>query len=348
MTLSQGTLQLMPRTEAGGQHLSIDTFLRSLAESRAAGAMGVILSGTAADGTRGLQAIKAEGGMTFAQEPTSAHFAEMPYSAITAGCVDFVGSPEAIARELTRISRHPSVHQPSLVEAEATSLETDLSTWEPEFQQILRVLRRHTGTDFTAYKPTTLERRIGRRMVLAQCENLAQYLTYLSDHPSEGESLYQDLLIGVTSFFRDPSTFQTLFREIWSYLLATKAAGAPLRVWVPGCSTGEEVYSLAICLLEFLAQEEQPTPPIQLFGTDLNPQAIASARAGLYPPGAVGTLSPARLDHFFLRVNGSYQIRKVVRDLCVFAQHNLLKDPPFSRLDLLSCQNVLIYLEPLA
>jgi two-component system CheB/CheR fusion protein len=258
------------------------------------------------------------------------------------------GRLKRLPGELTRISRHPSVHQPSLVEAEATSLETDLSSWEPEFQQILRVSRRHTSMDFTAYKPTTLERRIGRRMVLAQCENLAQYLTYLSDHPSEGKSLYQDLLIGVTSFFRDPSTFQTLFREIWSYLLATKAAGAPLRVWVPSCSTGEEVYSLAICLLEFLAQEEQPTPPIQLFGTDLNPQAIASARAGLYPPGAAGTLSPARLDHFFLRVNGSYQIRKVVRDLCVFAQHNLLKDPPSSRLDLLSCQNVLIYLESLA
>jgi two-component system CheB/CheR fusion protein len=346
MTLSQGVLQLMPRTEAGGQHLSIDTFLRSLAESRAAGALGVILSGMATDGTLGLQAIKAAGGITFAQEPASAQFSEMPNSAITAGCVDFVGSPEAIARELARISRHPTVHQPPLVVEVDTSLsEPDLSTWEPEFQQILRALHRRTGTDFTAYKPTTLKRRIGRRMVLVQSKSPAQYLLYLSDHQSEGDALYQDMLIGVTSFFRDPSTFQTLGREIWSVLLATKATGSPLRIWVPGCSTGEEVYSLAICLLEFLAEEKQTIPPIQFFGTDLNPQAIASARAGLYLPGAVETLSPARLDHFFLPVNGCYQIRKAVREICVFAQHNLLKDPPFSQIDLLSCQHVLIYLE---
>ncbi|HEY4383137.1 MAG TPA: chemotaxis protein CheB, partial [Ktedonobacteraceae bacterium] len=268
MTLSQGVLQLMPRTEAGGQHLSIDTFLRSLAESRAAGALGVILSGMATDGTLGLQAIKAEGGMTFAQEPASAQFSEMPNSAITAGCVDFVGSPEAIARELTRISRHPS-----LVEVDTPPSEPEFATWEPEFQQILRVLRRRTGTDFTAYKPATLKRRIGRRMILVQSESPAQYLAYLSDHQSEGNALYQDMLIGVTSFFRDPSTFQTLGREIWSALIATKATGSPLRIWVPGCSTGEEVYSLAICLLEFLAEEKQPIPPIQFFGTDLNPQA---------------------------------------------------------------------------
>ena len=349
MTLSRGTLTLLPRTEARGQHLSIDTFLRSLAESRGAGAIGVILSGTAADGTLGLQAIKAEGGMTFAQEPTSAQFAGMPQSAIAAGCVDFVGSPEDIARELTRISRHPYVHQPSVAETEeeATPPVQAFGGREPEFQQILRVLGRRTDTDFTAYKPTTLKRRIGRRMVLSHINSLAEYLTYLSDQQAEVEALYQDVLIGVTSFFRDPATFQTLEREILPRLVATKATGSPIRVWVPGCSTGEEVYSLAICLLEFLAERSLPTL-IQMFGTDLNGKAIAYARTGLYPPGALGALSPARLDSFFLPVNGSSQIRKTVRDLCVFAQHNLLKDPPFSRLDLLSCQNVLIYLGPVA
>jgi two-component system, chemotaxis family, CheB/CheR fusion protein len=287
--------------------------------------------------------------MTFAQDPTSAQFAGMPQSAIVAGCVDFVGSPQDIARELTRISRHPYVRQPPEAEAEeeAAPPAQAFGGREPEFGQILRVLGRRTDTDFTAYKPTTLKRRIGRRMVLAHIESLTSYLTYLSEHPAEVEALYQDVLIGVTSFFPGPATYQTLEREILPRLLATKAAEAPIRVWVPGCSTGEEVYSLAICLLEFLAARALPTP-LQLFGTDLNAKAIAYARAGLYPPGALGTLSPARLDRFFLPVNGSHQIRKAVRDLCVFAQHNLLKDPPFSRLDLLSCQNVLIYLGPLA
>lgn len=347
MTLSQGVLQLVPRTEARGQHLSIDMFLRSLAESRASGAIGVILSGMAADGALGLQAIKAAGGMTFAQDPTSAQFAGMPQSAITAGCVDFVGSPEAIARELTRISRHAYIRQPPVVETEeqVVSPERAVPTREPEFQQILRVLRRRTDTDFSAYKPATLERRIQRRMALLRLDSFAQYLVYLSDHQTEAEALYQDVLIGVTSFFRDPSTFQTLAQEILPRLLATKATRSPLRVWVPGCSTGEEVYSLAICLLEALGENALPLPPLQLFGTDLNPQAIEYARIGLYPEAAISVLSKARLDHFFRPVGGSYQIQKAIRELCVFAQHNLLKDPPFSRIDLLSCQNVLIYLE---
>ncbi|GAC1392024.1 MAG: hypothetical protein NVSMB38_14180 [Ktedonobacteraceae bacterium] len=348
MTLSQGVLQLMPRTEAGGQHLSIDTFLRSLAENRRTQAIGVILSGMAADGTRGLQAIKAEGGLTFAQDPSTALFSGMPHNAIIAGCVDFIGSPEAIAKELTRISHHPYVRQPPVAETEAAPPGQEFSKQEPEFQQILLVVRRRTDTDFTKYKSTTLKRRIQRRMMLLRIDSLAEYLIYLADHQAEVDALYQDMLIGVTSFFRDTSTFQTLGREIWPRIMATKAAGSPIRVWVPGCSTGEEVYSLAISVLEFLAEESLTMPLLQLFGTDLNPKAIEYARAGLYPAGTLGALSPARLDHFFLRVNGSFQIRKAVRDLCVFAQHNLLKDPPFSRLDLLSCQNVLIYLEPMA
>lgn len=349
MTLSRDTLTLLPRTEDRGQHLSIDTFLRSLAENRGVGAIGVILSGTAADGTQGLQSIKAGGGMTFAQEPASAQFAGMPQSAITAGCVDFVGTPEDIARELTRISRHPYVRQPPVAETEeeAAPIGQASAAREPEFQQILRVLSRRTDTDFRAYKPTTLKRRIQRRMVLSHIDSFAGYLAYLSEHQAEVDALYQDALIGVTSFFRDPATFQTLEREILPRLVAAKTADSPIRVWVPGCSTGEEVYSLAICLLEFLTGRALPTP-IQMFGTDINAKAIAYARTGIYPPGALGTLSPARLDSFFSPVSGSYQIRKAVRDLCVFAQHNLLKDPPFSRLDLLSCQNVLIYLGPVA
>jgi len=209
----------------------------------------------------------------------------------------------------------------------------------------LRVLGLRTDVDFTVYKPTTLKRRILRRMVMQQMDSFAQYLAYLQDHQIEVQALYQDVLIGVTSFFRDPSTFAALASEAFPRLVEAKSTRSPIRVWVPGCSTGEEVYSLAICLLEFLA-ERSLTIPLQLFGTDLNAQAIEQARAGLYPPGAVGDLSPERLERFFQHVNGNYQIRKAVRDLCVFARHNVLSDPPFSRLDLLSCQNVLIYLKP--
>ncbi|HET8842229.1 MAG TPA: chemotaxis protein CheB, partial [Ktedonobacteraceae bacterium] len=344
ITLAQGRLHLFPRTEARGQHLSIDTFLCSLAQACTSRAMGVILSGTAADGTQGLQAIKAEGGMTFAQDPASAQFDGMPQSAIAAGCVDFVGSPQAIARELTRISRHPYVHQPPEVVQEQTIAKQTASLGrEPEFQQIVRLLSRRTGTDFTAYKPATLRRRIGRRMALARSEQFTQYLSVLLDQPAEIEALYHDALIGVTEFFRDGATFETLAREILPALLAEKAPHALLRVWVPGCSTGQEVYSLAVCLLEFLAAHALSSS-LQLFGTDASARAIESARAGLYPANVCQGLASTRLEHFFHPVNGGYQINKAVRDLCVFAQHDVLKDPPFSRIDLLSCQNVLIYL----
>ncbi len=348
MTLAHGVLTLVTQTKTDGQYLSIDTFLRSLAESQSERAIGVILSGTASDGTDGLQAIKAQGGMTLVQEVISAKFSGMPQSAITAGCVDFIGSPEQLARELTRISRHPYLRQLQVAESDEEQLAPqvhgqDFPEDEREFQQILRMLRRRTQVDFTAYKPTTLKRRILRRMVLQQMDSFAVYLSYLSDHPAEGKALYQDVLIGVTSFFRNPSGFALLSREVFPRLVEAKSAHAPIRVWVPGCSTGEEVYSLAICLVEFLA-ERSLTLPIQLFGTDLNAQAIEHARAGLYVPGAVEKLSPARLEQFFQRVNGHYQISRGVRDLCVFARHNLLSDPPFSRLDLLSCQNLLIYL----
>ena len=350
ITLSHGTLNLLPRTEVDGQHLSIDTFLCSLAKSQAAGAMGVILSGTATDGTRGLQSVKEAGGMTFAQTPISAQFAGMPQSAIAAGYVDFIGSPRDIARELARISHHPYVRPPHGAEMKENALPPgqEFSKRESEFQQILRVVHQRTNTDFTAYKSTTMKRRIQRRMMILQIYTLVSYLTYLSDHPSEATILYQDLLIGVTSFFRDPATFETLGREIFPHLVATKATGSPIRIWMPGCSTGEEVYSLAICLLEFLTERSLPIPLIKIFGTDLNTKAIASARGGIYPPSIIRALSPARLDRFFLPIGGGYQIHKAVRNLCIFAQHDLLKDPPFSRLDLLSCQNVLIYLGQVA
>ncbi len=340
LMLTDDRLTLVPQAHEVQPHLSIDTFLRSLAESRQNQAIGVLLSGTASDGTRGFQTIKAQGGLTFAQEPSSTSYGEMPQNAIRAGLVDWIGTPEQIAGELSRLSRHPSVRQTNVIERR----EEDEVTQERNFQLVLRLLLQQTKVDFTMYKPTMLKRRLLRRMALLHLDRIATYLTYLRDHEGEVEALYQDLLIGVTSFFRDPSTYQAIRCEVLPLLVAATTVHAPLRIWVPGCSTGEEVYSLAICLLEFLAERSLHLP-FQIFGTDLNPAAIAHARMGLYSEQAMADLSTELRERYFQSVNGSYQISKSIRDCCVFAQHNLLTDPPFSRLDLVSCRNVLIYLE---
>ncbi|HEX4205819.1 MAG TPA: chemotaxis protein CheB [Ktedonobacteraceae bacterium] len=347
LLLEQGELKLRPRAKSDGQHLSIDTFFLSLARCQAPQIVGVLLSGTGSDGTLGLQAIQEQGGITLAQNAQSAAYSGMPQSAIDAGYVDTVGSPEEIVKELIKISRYPSMHLPSVtqVNEEAAADKRDAFGYEQEFQQILRLLYRRTKVDFTAYKLTTIKRRIQRRMLLHQISNFAGYLDYLTTHQAEVGALYEDLLIGVTSFFRNPATAELLVREVFPRFLEKASAQTPIRVWVPGCSSGEEVYSLAISLLEFLA-ERNLSIPLQFFGTDLNPRAIDHARMGIYPAGVLRDVSPARLERFFRPANGSYQIDKSIRELCVFAQHNVLTDPPFAHLDLLSCQNVLIYLKP--
>ncbi|GAC1370403.1 MAG: hypothetical protein NVSMB44_37500 [Ktedonobacteraceae bacterium] len=348
LTLEQNKLKLVPQTNTAGQHLSIDTFLSSLAENPMHPAIGVILSGTAFDGTHGLQAIKEYGGITLAQEAASARYPAMPQNAIAAGCIDFIGSPARIAQELARISRHPSLGQTymDMTQPEAHD-QHDHEDAESEraFRQILRLLHQNTRVDFTAYKPTTLRRRVLRRMVLQQLNSLSEYLTYLRDHQTEVAALHQDMLIGVTAFFRNTETYQALTHEVFTRLLATRMPLDPLRIWVAGCSTGEEVYSLAICLQEYLTEHDLSTP-FQLFGTDLNRAAIAQARKGIYAPGSMSGVSPERLKRFFLDVHEGFQISTSLREHCIFAQHNLLSDPPFSHLDLLSCQNVLIYLDP--
>ncbi len=343
LTLEQSRLHVVPQTKTAGLHLSIDTLLTSLAENAQHPAIGVILSGTGSDGTRGLQNIKERGGITLAQSTASAQYSAMPQNAIAAGCVDFTGSPINIARELTRIGHHPSVSRTHIVESEAHD-DGDAND-ELAFWQILHMLSLRTNVDFTRYKPKTLKRRLLRRMVLQQISSTPEYLAYLHDHQPEAVALSQDFLIGVTTFFRNPATGQALTHEIFEHLMATRAPPDPLRIWVPGCSTGEEVYSLAICLQELLTERNLPTL-FQIFGTDLNRAAIEQARKGVYAAGALSSVSPERLERFFLPLNGSAQITQSIRDCCVFAQHNLLKDPPFSRLDLLSCQNVLIYLLP--
>ena len=344
VTIEGGLLKLVPRTRTRGQHMPIDSFLRTLAQAQGSKAIGVILSGTASDGTLGVKAIKAEGGIAFAQEPGSAAYDGMPRSAIASGCVDFVLPPDRIARELSRLSGHPYVTTPP--REERTDVPAPSAPKAKDgLPSILAVLRKTTGTDFSAYKPATIKRRIARRMALVHIEKLEDYARYIEGNPDELQALNQDCLITVTSFFRDPEAFQTLCEKVLPDLLKDRPPGAPIRVWVPACATGEEVYSIVICLLEG-AGEGQGNPSFQVFATDLSESALAKARAGSYPESIAQDVSPERLKRFFTRVDGHYRVSAAIRDMCVFARHDLTKDPPLSRLDLITCRNVLIYLEP--
>src|SRR5712691_11412638 len=341
MIIAQGILRLTPRTETHGHHMPIDRFLRSLAEDQRSNAIGIILSGTASDGTLGLAAIKAEGGITFAQDDKSAKFDGMPQSAIAAGCVDFVLPPDAIAGELARIRAHPYLATSS--SSRTAELVPD---GDPQLKDILHLLRTANGVDFSDYKPATVKRRILRRMALHKVGELKGYVQFLQHHPAEVEDLYEDILIKVTSFFRDPDAFEALKAEVFPGILKHRSSPEePVRIWVPGCATGEETYSQAIVLLEFL-ENKRANIPIQLFGTDLGQGSIEKARAGIYPQSIAADVSPERLRPFFVKVEGGYRINKAIRDICVFAQQNLLQDPPFSRIDVISCRNVLIYLGP--
>ncbi|HVR70690.1 MAG TPA: chemotaxis protein CheB [Vicinamibacteria bacterium] len=343
IVLSEGALKLVPRSRTGGFHMPIDAFLRTLAEGQGSQAIGVILSGMASDGTLGLTAIKAEGGIAFAQDPGSARFGDMPRSAIAAGCVDFVLTPEEIARELARLGRHPYVIAgrpgPARPSIPVATEEDDAA-----LATILSLLQRATGADFSAYKKATLQRRIARRMAVNRMETLDDYARRLEGDAGEAEALYQDCLISVTSFFRDSDVFQALSDTLLPMLLEGRTSDAPLRVWVPGCATGEEAYSIAICLLERAARRPG-SPPFQIFATDLSESALKKARAGIYLENIAQNVSAERLRRFFARVDGHYQISKTIRETCVFAQHDLTRDPPFSRIDLISCRNLLIYLE---
>ncbi|HEX3125964.1 MAG TPA: CheR family methyltransferase [Thermoanaerobaculia bacterium] len=334
LILSQGTLRLLPREKGPGQYRPIDFFFRSLAEDQGDQAIGVILSGTANDGTLGLEDIKAEGGITFAQDDT-ARQSGMPHSAIDSGCVDFVLPPAEIANEIARIARHPHVFHEAPARRKA----------DPAHNQVLEAVRKVTGVDFSQYKASSVYRRITRRMVLHKMEALRDYLRFLRKNPGEAEALYQDILIHVTRFFRDPETFEALKSTVLPGLIANRSRSEPLRVWVVGCSTGEEAYSLAILFAE-LAFAKGGKLPVQVFATDLNGAVIQKARAGVYPKSIAQDVSPERLRRFFVEVDGCYRISKTIREMCVFARHNLLTDPPFSQLDLVSCRNVLIYLEP--
>ena len=339
--IRDGALHLLARSKQNPKHMPVDAFLDSLAENEGSRAIGVILSGVASDGTLGLEAIKAAGGITFAQDGKSAKYDGMPRSAIAAGCVDFVLPPEGIARELKRISLHPYLGRP-----DHPASEDGQGHREQDLLKLFALLRNATDVDFTHYKRSTISRRIARRMVLHKLSSVRQYLKYLHENRTELLALYEDVLIHVTSFFREPDAFRALKETILPRIFRNKASGEPLRIWVAGCSTGEEVYSIAITVLEYLQQRASKVT-IQIFGTDVSDAALEKARAGIYSDSSTSGISAARMRHFFIRADGGYQITKSVREMCVFARQDLTRDPPYSRLDLAACRNVLIYMEPM-
>ena len=348
IAMKNGVLRLAARVLTRGQHMPIDHFLRSLAEDRGTRAISVILSGTASDGTEGSRAIKAAGGITFAQEEKSAKYSSMPHSAVAAGCVDFILPPAGISKELIRVAQHPYLAPTSAVKSDLAILAGG------QMEVLLTLLREAIGVDFTHYKQTTLRRRIERRMVLHKLEKLKDYVRYVRNTPGEVEELYQDILIHVTGFFRDPEAFEALRKHVLPTLFRDNKKGGTVRIWVPGCSTGEEAYSLAMAMLEYLwlettktAKPGLGTTPFQIFATDISDGSLDRARAGLYSEALVAGVSAERLRRFFMRIDGGYQIVKPVREMCIFAKQNIAKDPPFSNLDLVSCRNLLIYLGPL-
>jgi two-component system CheB/CheR fusion protein len=336
--VSHGVLKLVSRDDTIRPRAPVDFFLESLARDKGRAAVGVILSGTASDGARGMKAIKAAGGFTFAQAPLSAQFDGMPRSAIATGAVDFVLQPAEIAACLAKICL------PGSMDAGMAKI-AELPDRADEFNKIIGLLRAASGIDFHRYKQLTVKRRISRRMVLHDVDNLADYVDYLIQNPAEVMALYQDILISVTNFFRDPESFDILKTRVLPNIINERDAAMPIRVWVPGCSTGEEAYSIAISLLEYLG-DDAPNTPIQIFATDINEKVIRRARAGIYPRSIMADVSPERLRRYFVEVEKGYQVNKTIRDLCVFARHDLTSDPPFPQLDLISCRNVMIYLGP--
>lgn len=335
LTITDGKLKLFPRVRGEKGFHSIDYFFTDLANVYKENAIGIILSGSATDGTLGLKAIKAEGGVTFAQDDT-ARYTSMPQHAAEMGYVDFVLPPDKIAAELALIIKHPYRMIPP-----GKFLEKN----EKEFQKIHAIMHSRRNIDFSHYKKTTIHRRIMRRMLLHHLKDLNDYIQLLRNDEYEVNNLYQDLLITVTNFFRDPHIFKALNATVLPALLENRKPHEPIRFWVPGCATGEEAVSMAIVLIEYM-EANNIKVPIQIFATDLNEKAIEKARTGIYTKNALHNVSPERLKRFFSKIDGHYQVIRNVREVCTFAVHNLLKDPPFSKVDVISCQNVLIYLEP--
>lgn len=336
-----GHIKLLPRTTKRTSNLSIDILFSSLAETHKENVIGIVLSGNANDGTRGLKEIKQAGGITFAQD-NSAKFMSMPQSAIDADVVDFVLSPEEIAHELLWLSKSPFLKS----NIAKTVPEDEIINNDPDLKVIMDLLLKSKNADFNNYKMNTIKRRILRRMLILKIKSITDYSEMLQINTTELDILFQDFLINVTEFFRDLEVFDTLKKSVLPNLLSLKTQNETLRIWIAACATGEEVYSIAMTLVE-IQKANDTNIVIQIFASDLSPEAIAIARNGEYGINQLKNISQTRLQQFFTKSkDNNYRVTKQLRDMCVFAQHNILKDPPFSRMDFISCRNFLIYLDP--
>ena len=338
MSILNGILHLLEPFAAHGLRLPIDFFFRTLADDQKEHSIGVILSGMGSDGTIGLQAIKKSGGLTLAQEPKSAKFDSMPTSAINIAHAEIVATPTEMPLKIQQhLNRSPVFSLAGgISEAELNS----------QFEKVVLLLRSHTGHDFSKYKRNTIYRRVERRMVIHKLIDLSLYVRYLRENPSEIDLLFKELLIGVTSFFRDAEVWTDLRELVLTDLIESRNAGQAIRAWVPGCSTGEEAYSLAIAIKETMeASKSSKYPAVQIFATDLDSDAIDKARQGFFPEASMSGISEDRLLRFFTEEPNGYRVKKEIREMVVFATQNVAMDPPFTKLDLLTCRNLMIYLE---
>ena len=343
MVVADGTLRLSPRPMDRTQHMPIDTFFASLAQLPDARVIAAVLSGTASDGSQGIRDVKAAGGVTLAQDPATAKYDSMPRSALATGSVDHVLAPAAMGSEIAEIASRRYI-RPLRSRANAGAVSDEVVVGNGHLRQLFDLLRSYSGVDFHLYKMPTIRRRLQRRMALQRLSDVAAYIKLLQSNPDELRALFQDLLIHVTRFFREPESFAALTQQVFPKLLGDRDDAHPIRIWVCGCATGEEAYSLAIALVEFL-EKEQSTARVQIFATDVSEAAIDHARAGVFPATIATDVGTRRLRRFFTRTDGSYRVNKLIREMCVFARQDLTRDPPFSRLDLVLCRNVLIYLE---
>ena len=337
MSILHGVLHLLAPTTPRGLRLPIDFFFRALAQDQQEHSVGVILSGMGSDGTLGLRAIKEKAGVVLVQEPTTAKFDSMPRSAIDAGLADIVApAGELPGKILAYLRRTPLIARAEVVLEDKT---------QSAIEKVIVLLRAHTGNDFTLYKRNTLCRRIERRMGIHQITKMAGYVRYLQENSQELDLLFKELLIGVTNFFRDPAVWEELLTKILPELLASRAPDHALRAWVPGCSTGEEAYSLAMVFREAVeALKPKASFALQIFATDLDRDAIDKARQGMFPANIAADVSPARLKRFFTKEDSGYRVQREIREMVIFAPQNIIMDPPFTKLDVLSCRNLLIYL----
>ncbi len=334
LSLFRDRLVLQEQSLKKGIHLPVDIFFSSLAAEKGKNAIGIILSGTGSDGTLGTRAIKEAGGMVMVQDERSAKFDGMPRSAISTGLVDFVLDPSQMPEALVTYIHHPFVQK-------SRTLEDVLSQNATPLAKVAQLLKDHSGIDFSLYKEATVIRRLERRVSINRFDTVDEYLIYLHDSEKEKEILFREMLIGVTRFFRDPEAFVVLEQKVFPFLSGKKQ----LRLWSAGCSTGEEVYSLAILILDYIERNRLECE-VKIFATDIDRHALDSAGRGFYPDSLVADIEPALLTRYFLKRESGYQVTEAVRKIVVFASHNLIKDPPFSRLDLLVCRNLFIYFKP--